>query len=306
MDSNNFNLNNIQFNEITKFLGPVQLKTQIHKGGIATYMVAVCMPFNKIDPESTYGKEFFLIPNVILPLFRKLCNLFQFSVVNFASSSFGRELHSAFWFHFDHKMVPFNMKRSAFIQNGSDDHFRADISVLLRALLSRLRLYSSLLSTRGWKGKYWADQEEFSEMLRKIVDSLPEQVDEEYFVKKRSEKDTDNQEEEQYEEENQENEDSKNQQSSGKLDSSEYIKKIKKIEPMVREVEEILFKAQEARRLSSDGKTNNKMFINTKKMTVSKQMTNQKPDSRRKPNNNGQNDDSDWKEIGKKGKSKNN
>ena len=190
-------------------------------GSLGSLWTAIKMCFDKIDPETAYGKKFNTIKEKVTPLMVGLNKLFVDYYCETGDQ--GSLIFSLFLEDFRGK---------CYVKGGNKDHFQAYVSTLVAVLLHHLRYWENRLDKRGWNGKYWDTMMEFHEELKTVLTCVPERREETVMVRKRKEDDEEEHEEEQ--------EESEEEVDDSKL---ELVQVQRLVEPLVTEIDDIVREA---------------------------------------------------------------
>lgn len=228
------------------------LKQNVRNGSLGSLYVACQLHFEKVQPGSPFGQKFLLIKEKISPLLEGVNKLFV--KYNTDKGEMGSLILGIFLEDF---------RDRCFVRGGNVAQIspKTKIYSLVEAILHHLRYWDEKLTKSGWRGRFWDSQMAFQNDLHKLVESLPPVKEETFLIKKR---------------ENSENEDGDGpaehkgndiaseedavpeaemardnaEVKDGSYDATKFRKITRTVEPLVREIEDMVREAVIAKRLA--------------------------------------------------------
>lgn len=179
-ESNSEETNDSLYNE------PYELKKDLPRGSIGSYMTAIGIEYQKLDKNTPFGKICTEdIGKLISPLLEDLENLYD-DFKDFKNNKIFDVVSAVFTEPFSARKfdVPKWMQKKYYLSDNKRNHFNAKLKLLTEALVKRLRLWNEMFNKFGWDGLYWEDFNDFSYRLADIIHKhIPKTERKEYLKK---------------------------------------------------------------------------------------------------------------------------
>ena len=262
-------------------------KRPVKYGSLGSLWLTLKFRFEKINKETAFGNKFSEIENLISPITTSVNELFSNHFDD--TGEFSDVLKAMFIDGYNGRCQ---------IRGSNYDHISANITTVVECFIFQLRFWNMKLERNGWKGRFSEKIMDFQSDLNKIVSQIPEPVEETILVKKRENRMNDNWDNNNDQEEEAEAEEENKNEEKDSYDKKNF-KQIKiKVEPLVKNIENILRQANFLQKQSNEGEKNNSF----KKYRFQEQNKNQQINRPFKPkvneNSKTQNkEDENWNKI---------
>ncbi len=272
-------------------------KRPVSKGSVGSLWLSTQFCFQNVDPKSPFGQKFMQLEGKLKPLLDAVNKLF---VEHYCEAGYMGDIICTVFLD--------DFRGKSFVRGSNRDHIQANLVTVIECLLHRLRYWHRRMERSGWNGRFSADQLAFQEQLENILKLVPEQVEETFLVRRREEEQKDESKESTVgEAESTENATTnevmeEEEEDGDKFDKTKFRKVHKFVEPLVKEIEDVVREAVLAQRQAS-ADNNTKQNDSRVPRKQSKYVRGQKRREMKRAGSkdNNKEGDNEWKEQGSKG-----